>query len=104
MAKLAVMEVPIKFITSTEQIFVLVVGRYDASVCPGCRDTKESVGQRIPFFYPDPRSESTAEARKASIRALNETIQVAKNVVVAGGGAVGTEVAADIKLRHPSTS
>lgn len=59
-----------------------------------------AVGQKIPFFYPNPTTESTAEARKATIRALYESIQAAKSIVVAGGGAVGTEVAADIKLRH----
>lgn len=57
-----------------------------------------AVGKKIPFFYPNPRTESTADTRRASIRALNESIRPAKLIIVAGGGQVGTEVASDIKL------
>ena len=58
-----------------------------------------AVGQKYPLFHPDPITENTTTTRlQAIINAHNKIIQ-AKSIVIAGGGPVGTEIAADIKLR-----
>lgn len=57
-----------------------------------------AVGQNIPTFYPD-RADRTMDARKASISAFHTQIRQANHIVISGGGPVGTEAAADIKLR-----
>jgi NADH dehydrogenase FAD-containing subunit len=61
-----------------------------------------ATGQKIPLFMPDPRSETTVEARKAVIAAINKKISSASTIVIAGGGPIGSEIAADIKIRHAS--
>jgi NADH dehydrogenase FAD-containing subunit len=59
------------------------------------------VGQRIPIFLPNPSPvEKTLEQRKQSIIDVYSEIYRANHIVIAGGGAVGTEIAADIKLRN----
>lgn len=59
-----------------------------------------ATGQRAPIFTPDIENETTAAARKAAIASVHGTLQTASTVVVSGGGVIGTEVAADIKLRY----
>lgn len=61
-----------------------------------------AVGQNIPRFYPDPLTQTTMDARKAAISAFNAEIRHANSIVISGGGPVGSEVAADIKLRFKS--
>jgi pyruvate/2-oxoglutarate dehydrogenase complex dihydrolipoamide dehydrogenase (E3) component len=61
-----------------------------------------ATGQRIPLFMPDPDSETTIDARKAAVGAINQKIASAGTIVVAGGGPIGCEVAADIKIRNAS--
>jgi NADH dehydrogenase FAD-containing subunit len=58
-----------------------------------------AVGQRVPFFFPTVQ-ERTVDSRKATISALYSDIMRANSIVIAGGGPIGTEAAADIKLRH----
>ena len=60
-----------------------------------------AVGQRIPHFYPSP-SERTMDERKAAVAATQKLIGDANHIVIAGGGPVGVEAAADIKLRNKS--
>jgi NADH dehydrogenase FAD-containing subunit len=57
-----------------------------------------AVGQNIPIFYPT-AAEDTIEKRKESIAAIQAKVRNAKTIVISGGGPVGTEAAADIKLR-----
>lgn len=58
-----------------------------------------AVGQKIPLFYPDTR-DRTADQRRQAIRTFYSDLLKANHVVIAGGGAIGSEAAADIKLRH----
>jgi apoptosis-inducing factor 2 len=60
-----------------------------------------ATGQCNPVFMPDPNSAKTRESRVAQVSALHEKIVAAKNIVLSGGGPVGSETAADIKLRYP---
>jgi NADH dehydrogenase FAD-containing subunit len=50
---------------------------------------------------PDPLNDITRELRLASIESIQSDISVANNIIIGGGGAVGVEVASDIKLRNP---
>ena len=59
-----------------------------------------AVGHRIPNFMPNPDTENTADLRKQAISTLYSDLLRANSIVIAGGGAIGTEAAADIKLRH----
>lgn len=63
-----------------------------------------AVGQRIPVFYPNPSTERTVDERKAAISAFHSEIRRANNIVISGGGPVGVETAADIKLRFKDKS
>eukprot|EP01040_Poterioochromonas_malhamensis_P016314 gene16314-18490_t len=58
-----------------------------------------AVGQKIPLFYPE-ITDTTANQRRQSIRTFYSDLLKANHIVIAGGGAIGTEAAADIKLRH----
>lgn len=58
-------------------------------------------GQAIPVFLPNAEVDTTPDARRATVAAAHDSIARANNIVIAGGGAVGIEVAADIKLRNP---
>lgn len=58
-----------------------------------------AVGQKIPLFGAD-LTEITANQRRQSISSFYSDLLKANHVVIAGGGAIGTEAAADIKLRH----
>lgn len=58
-------------------------------------------GTSIPIFMPKPSTDVTVEVRKAEIASWWEKIKLAEKIVVGGGGAIGCEVAADIKLRNP---
>ena len=57
-----------------------------------------ATGQKIPLFLPDIK-DSTMEERKATINKLYNDIVRSNHIVISGGGPVGSEVAADIKLR-----
>ena len=61
-----------------------------------------ATGVSLPTFYPDPESETTAEQRKEAINKVSEEIKTAASVLVSGGGPVGVEAAADIKLKYPA--
>ena len=58
-----------------------------------------AVGQNIPLFYPGP-GETNKDQRRQTIRTFYSDLLKANHVVIAGGGPVGSEAAADIKLRH----
>lgn len=60
-----------------------------------------ATGQHIPIFYPE-LGDTTAAARKASIAKVHADITRATSIVISGGGPVGAELAADIKLRNKS--
>mgnify|MGYP003385785597 CR=1 FL=1 len=58
-----------------------------------------ATGQSYPIFMPK-LTDTKKEDRISFINDLNKKIISSKNIVVSGGGAVGCEVAADIKLRY----
>ena len=58
-----------------------------------------ATGLSFPIFQPS-IDQPTTDSRKYFISHLCEKIRRAKTVVIAGGGPVGCEVAADLKLRH----
>ncbi len=58
-----------------------------------------ATGQKIPLFFPDIK-DSTADARKATIAKVHADIGRANYIVISGGGPIGSELAADIKLRN----
>jgi NADH dehydrogenase FAD-containing subunit len=58
-----------------------------------------ATGQNIPLFYPS-ITDTTKEARIASVTAVHDQMKANKTIVISGGGAVGSELAADIKLRN----
>jgi NADH dehydrogenase FAD-containing subunit len=58
-----------------------------------------ATGQNIPVFFPDVNSTNFSE-RKKVVCDVSDRIKSASSVVVGGGGAIGTELAADIKLRN----
>lgn len=60
-----------------------------------------AVGHDIPYFFPHIGQQTMAD-RKAAVAEIQRRIREAKHVVVAGGGPIGTEACADIKLRHPN--
>lgn len=59
-----------------------------------------AVGQKIPLFYPNPETDRTIEERKATISKYYTKLLSSQHIVISGGGPVGVETAADIKLRH----
>jgi hypothetical protein len=58
-------------------------------------------GQNIPLFYPSSLDETTIELREGTVNAFHNKLLSSQNIVLAGGGPVGVELAADIKLRYP---
>jgi apoptosis-inducing factor 2 len=58
-----------------------------------------ATGVKIPFYYPDPETEQTVAKRSDSVNQMFENVKNAKSIVISGGGPVGIETAADIKLR-----
>lgn len=58
-----------------------------------------ATGQKIPLFYPA-LSDITKEIRIESVAAVSRQIAGAKSIVISGGGPVGSELVADIKLRN----
>ncbi len=58
-----------------------------------------ATGQNIPIFYPDIK-DTTQDARKASVSKIHSDVVRANDIVISGGGPVGSELAADIKLRN----
>jgi len=60
-----------------------------------------ATGQSVPTFMPDANGATTKEARVHQVSAFHEKVVAAKNIVLSGGGPVGSETAADIKLRFP---
>lgn len=59
-----------------------------------------ATGLKFPIFQLDP-SHPSKEFRNSEIMGLNSSVQKAKHIVISGGGPVGCEAAADIKLRSP---
>jgi len=58
-----------------------------------------AVGHNIPVFFPSV-TETTMQQRKDSIARVTQQIGNARSIVISGGGPVGAEAAADIKLRN----
>ncbi len=58
-----------------------------------------ATGQNMNIFCPN-ISEPLFQQRKDEIGSIFSKLNSAQTVVIGGGGAVGTELAADIKLRH----
>ncbi len=58
-------------------------------------------GLKSAHYYPDPQTEPVKEDRLAHIRELHEQVEAANTIIISGGGPVGVESAADIKLRYP---
>jgi NADH dehydrogenase FAD-containing subunit len=56
-------------------------------------------GQKIPLFYPS-LTDTTKEMRLQSVGRVSNQIKSASQIVISGGGAVASELAADIKLRN----
>ena len=59
-----------------------------------------ATGQDMSIFMPNPVTEATMAQRKATINALYTKIQAAQTIVISGGGPLGCETAADIKIRN----
>jgi hypothetical protein len=57
-------------------------------------------GQNIPLFYPSYLDETTIELRGGTVNEFHNKLLSSRNIVLAGGGPVGIELAADIKLRY----
>lgn len=58
-----------------------------------------AVGQHIPYFYPG-FDECTMDVRKERVSEFQKKMREADHIVVGGGGPIGVEACADIKLRH----
>lgn len=58
-----------------------------------------ATGVNIPFYYPNPDREQTIAIRSSAIDEMFEKVKKAKSIVISGGGPIGIETAADIKLR-----
>lgn len=58
-----------------------------------------ATGQRIPVFYPN-LEDTTKELRIKSVAKVSNDIKAANSILISGGGAVGSELAADIKIRN----
>jgi len=58
-------------------------------------------GTSIPIFTPNPSTAVTVEVRKEELKKWWVKVKQAQKIVIGGGGAIGCEVAADIKLRNP---
>jgi len=77
----------------------------DHAITTKCGQTIEydvlvlATGLSYPIFQAG-EEHPTAESRQGFISELNQKIAAANTIVIAGGGAVGCEAAADIKLRH----
>lgn len=59
-----------------------------------------ATGQKISWFLPDPVNDATLEERKRTVADLYNEVTKANIIVISGAGPVGTEVAADIKIRN----
>lgn len=59
-----------------------------------------ATGQKYSVFVPNPLTERTVGERKATIANLIEQITNARTIVISGAGAVGSELASDIKIRN----
>jgi NADH dehydrogenase FAD-containing subunit len=59
-----------------------------------------ATGQDMSIYMPNPLSEPTIAQRKATVAALFNKIKAAKTVLISGGGPLGCETAADIKIRY----
>lgn len=57
-----------------------------------------ATGQKYDLFYPNLSEETKEDGRKAAISSYHNKVKEAKTIVIAGGGAIGLELAADIKL------
>ena len=60
-----------------------------------------ATGCKFPVFQVSGEVESLDE-RKQELNGFHDKIQKANTIVIAGGGAVGSELAADVKLRNPN--
>lgn len=63
-----------------------------------------ATGQACAIYMPNPITEPTMVLRKATIANLFNKIKTAKTIVISGGGPLGCETAADIKLRSKTTT
>lgn len=59
-----------------------------------------TTGQKYATFFPDPSTEFKLEDRKAFISNFQSQIKQASTIVISGGGPIGVELAADIKIRN----
>ena len=57
-----------------------------------------ATGQKYNLFYPNLSEETKEVDRKAAISSYHNKVKEANSIVIAGGGAIGVELAADIKL------
>lgn len=46
-------------------------------------------------------TEKTLEDRRNNVKEVQQSIKEAKHIVISGGGAIGVELAGDIKIRNP---
>lgn len=60
-----------------------------------------ATGQNIPLFYAD-LNHTTMDQRKEAIQKFCSRVSSANNIVISGGGPIGSELAADIKIRNKS--
>lgn len=70
-------------------------GEIDFDVCV------VTTGLKFPIFQIDPNIQ-TKEQRIQSVYDIRQQVASAQRILIEGGGAVGSELAADIKLRNPS--
>eukprot|EP01035_Chromulina_nebulosa_P028606 gene28606-37803_t len=57
-----------------------------------------ATGQKYDIFFPNPSNENKEADRKVAISSYYEKVKAANTIVIAGGGPIGVELAADIKL------
>lgn len=58
-----------------------------------------ATGQRIPIFYPS-QEDTTKDLRIKSVAKVTQSISNANTICISGAGAVGSELASDIKIRN----